>query len=442
MKILVVGDVFLDQNVIGKSDRISPEAPVPVVSDSSCSYHLGGAANVAKNLSVLGAEVSLLTLIGEDKYATIFRSILKNYDINFLNVDRLAKCTNCKVRFIVNQQQLLRHDIEKMIDKQSAKYIADYIYKICNDYDLIIISDYNKGLLQATITKNIKAHNNSKPILVDSKSGREDILKYATVYKPNLTEINLLCSKSSINLNSYEEQVEYIISKYKIQNILLTLGNKGMLIASKDNGVITKTRLPVYKRDVYDVTGAGDTVLSIFGFSLLAGKSIKESAKISNYVASKAVTFLGTYTPTKEDLVEANQYIVFTNGCFDILHIGHIKLLEYCKSFGGKLIVGLNSDESVKKLKGNSRPFNNVKVRKEMLEYLKSVDEVIIFNEETPYQLIKKIQPDIIVKGGDYKKEDVIGKDLVEAKGGKVEIFPIFSDYSTSKIAERIKNNA
>jgi len=442
MKVLVVGEVFLDKNLVGKSNRLSPEAPVPVIFDCKCSMHLGGAANVAKNISQLGADVSLLTLFGDDKSAKIIKSMLNDYSVNILNTTINTQGTIRKVRYIVNQQQILRHDIEKKIDLNSSKYIADYIYKICNDYDLIVITDYNKGLLKSTETERIKSLNNSKPILLDSKSARANLLKGVTLYKPNLPELNFICDKANNDFDSIDQKIDFIIQNYDIPNILLTLGDKGMILASNSNGKIVKTNLPVFKRDVYDVTGAGDTVISVIAFCMLSRNSILQSAKSANYIASKAVTFLGTYTPTKKDLADANDMIVFTNGCFDILHIGHVKLLESCKLFGGKLIVGLNSDESVRRLKGQSRPFNPQDIRKEILENLQSVDEVIIFDEETPYELIKKIQPDIIVKGGDYRSEDIIGKDIVEGKGGRVEIFPFVSDYSTSKLAKKIKDNA
>ncbi len=442
MKILVVGEVFLDKNLVGKSDRLSPEAPVPVIYDCNCSVHLGGAANVAKNISKLGAQVSLLTLFGDDQYATTLKSMLIEHSVNILETKIKTKATIRKERYIVNQQQILRHDIEKKIDVNASIYIANYIYDICSNFDMVVITDYNKGLLKSTVTEKIKLLNKSKPILLDSKSCSDYLLKGATLYKPNFPELNFICDRTSLVLDSTEEKLDYIMRNYKIPNLLLTLGDKGMVLVSRNEDKIIKTNLPVFKRDVYDVTGAGDTVISVVAFCMLKGNSILQSAKTANYIASKAVTFLGTYTPTKKDLADASGKTVFTNGCFDILHIGHIKLLESCKSHGSKLIVGLNSDESVKRLKGKSRPFNSENARKEILENIESVDEVIIFEEDTPYELIKKIQPDIIVKGGDYKSEDIIGKDIVEANGGRVEIFPFISNYSTSKLAERIRNNA
>tara|TARA_B100000579_G_C22838810_1_gene860301 strand:- start:586 stop:1914 length:1329 start_codon:yes stop_codon:yes gene_type:complete len=441
MKFLVVGEVFLDENIVGISDRLSPEAPVPVLYKSKCKKHLGGAANVAKNLSSLGGDVSLLTLLGNDQAGETVKSMLKECNVKLIQTNIFSAVTIRKIRFIANQQHLLRHDIETTVDKNSSNYLADFLYEISNDFDIIVISDYNKGLLQKVKTEKLKSIQGSKPIYVDSKSCTEDLIQGATIYKPNRPELDYICEKSSTKLLDTTKKIEYVMNKYKLTKLLLTLGDKGMILASKEKNEITLESLPVHKKDVYDVTGAGDTVISVLAFCISIGLSVSESSKKANYIASKCVSVLGNYTATQEDLKEANELVIFTNGCFDILHVGHVKLLESCKALGGKVIVGLNSDTSVRKLKGKERPFNNVNARKKILESLKVVDQVIIFEEETPYELIKKIQPDIIVKGGDYQKEDIIGKDIVEGKGGRVEIFPFVGKYSTTLLAQKIKNN-
>ncbi len=441
MKFLVVGEVFLDENIIGLSDRLSPEAPVPVLYNSKCKKLLGGAGNVAKNLSSLGGDVSLLTLIGNDEAGETVKLMLKECNVNWIKTNIFSEVTIRKIRFIANQQHLLRHDIEEKIDKKSSQFFANYLYEISNNFDVIVISDYNKGLLEAIKTEKLKLINGLKPIYVDSKSCSEDLIKGATIYKPNRPELDYICDKSTTEILEIKNKIDYVMNKYKLPNLLLTLGDKGMILANRINHEIKLETISVHKKDVYDVTGAGDTVISVLAFCIANGMSISESSKKANYVASKCVSVLGNYTATKEDLEEANNLTIFTNGCFDILHIGHVKLLESCKAMGGKVIVGLNSDKSVKKLKGEERPFNNEKSRKEILENLKVVDEVIIFDEETPYELIKRIQPDIIVKGGDYQKEDIIGKDIVELRGGRVEIFPFIRDYSTTLLAKKIKGD-
>ncbi len=441
MKFLVVGEVFLDENIIGMSDRLSPEAPVPVLYNSKCKKHLGGAANVAKNISSLGGDVSLLTLIGNDKAGETVKLMLQESNVNLIEINIFSEVTIRKIRFIANQQHLLRHDIETKIDLNSSNYFANYLYEISNDFDVIVISDYNKGLLQAIKTEKLKLLVGSKPIYIDSKSCAEDLIKGATIYKPNRPELDYICEKCITQGLDTKEKIDYVMNKYNLPKLLLTLGDNGMILATKVNSEITLETLPVHKKDVYDVTGAGDTVISVLAFCVSLGMSVLDSSKKANYIASKCVSVLGNYTATKEDLKEASELTIFTNGCFDILHIGHVKLLESCKALGGKVIVGLNSDKSVKKLKGEERPFNNVQARKELLENLKVVDQVIVFEEETPYELIKKIQPDIIVKGGDYQKEDIIGKDIVEEKGGRVEIFPFVGNYSTTLLAKKIKGN-
>ncbi len=441
MKFLVIGEVFLDENVIGISDRLSPEAPVPILHNSSCQKSLGGAANVAKNISNLGGDVSLLSLIGDDDEAQIIKSILKKYKVNFLKTKIYSKNTIRKIRFIANQQHILRHDIEERIEEKESNYIAEYLYNICNEYDILIISDYNKGLLDSVETSILRSMMGEKPILVDSKLGSPNLLNGATIYKPNRSELNHICNKSKAKLLTINEKVNYLMNNFNVLELLLTLGEEGMVFASKKSSRISIKSIPIKRIDVYDVTGAGDTVISVLAFCISLGISTYESAKKANLVASKSVSFLGNYTPIKEDLKEVNDLIVFTNGCFDILHIGHFKLLESCKALGGKVIVGLNSDESVQQLKGIDRPYNKLEVRKEILEKLNFVDEVIVFNELTPYELIKKIQPDIIVKGGDYKKKDVIGKDIVDAKGGRVEIVPYIANISTTMLINKIKEN-
>ncbi|WP_269603974.1 PfkB family carbohydrate kinase [Prochlorococcus marinus] len=441
MRFLVIGEVFLDENVIGISDRLSPEAPVPILYNSSCQKSLGGAANVAKNISNLGGEVSLLSLVGDDDEALIIKSILKKYKVNFLETDIYSKNTIRKIRFIANQQHILRHDIEQRIDKNESNYIADYLYNICNDYDILIISDYNKGLLNSVETNVLRSIMGEKPILVDSKLGAPNLLNGATIYKPNRLELNYICGKSNHNLLTINEKVNYVMNNFNISELLVTLGDEGMVYASKISSQIRIKTLPIETKDVYDVTGAGDTVISVVAFCISLGISTYECAKKANFVASKSVSVFGNYTPIKEDLNEVNNLIIFTNGCFDVLHIGHIKLLESCKALGGKVIVGLNSDKSVQQLKGINRPYNKLEARKEILENLKSVDEVIVFHELTPYEIIKKIQPDIIVKGGDYQKQDVIGKDIVEAKGGRVEIVPYMANFSTTMLVKKIKDN-
>lgn len=440
-KVLVIGETFLDENISGSAERLSPEAPVPVFNNGKSSFHLGGAANVAKNLANLELEVSLLTVLGNDNYSLKTKSLINFYGIRLLDNELSIKETMRKIRFIVNQQQLFRYDIENKISSDIAEYISLKIYDICFEYDLIIISDYNKGLLDKLNSKKLKSIFR-KPLLIDSKSCKEDLISNASILKPNLSELKTICSLYGINEVNKEDQLIKIIKRFNIDSILLTMGSEGMMLCNKENNDINFSYIKPFERDVFDVTGAGDTVISVLGYCIANGMNLILSAEKANHVASISVSHLGTYTPTLKDLnYKKENIIVFTNGCFDIIHFGHIELLKACRNLGAKVIVGLNSDDSVKRLKGSERPFNNEKVRKTILENLVTVDEVLIFEEDTPYNLINTIKPNIIVKGGDYNPEEVIGKDIIDKYGGKVIIFPFVDNYSTTELSKKIKEH-
>ncbi len=438
-KVLVIGETFLDENILGNAERLSPEAPIPVFNNGKSTFHLGGAANVAKNLASLGIDVSLLTVLGNDDYAFKTKSLINSFGIRLLDNELSLKESMRKIRFIVNQQILFRYDVEKMISIEISEYISSKIYDICLEYDLIILSDYDKGLLAKLNSKKLKTIFN-KPILVDTKSCKENLIENISILKPNLVELKTLCFLYGIQKVKIEEQLIKIIKKFSIDNILLTMGSQGMMLCERKKKDIKISYIKPFKREVYDVTGAGDTVISVLGYCIAKGMNLISSAEKANHVASISVSHLGTYTPTLKDLdYKNNKLTVFTNGCFDILHLGHISLLKECRKLGTKVIVGLNSDCSVKRLKGSQRPFNDEKVRKSMLENLVSVDEVIIFEEDTPYNLIKNIKPDIIVKGGDYRIEDIVGKDILDSYGGQVKIFPFINNHSTTALSEKIR---
>ena len=441
MKILVAGEVFLDEYIYGNSSRLSPEAPVPVIKHEKSFLHLGGAGNVAKNLASLGCDVSLLTFIGKDKYSNDLKNIISNFRINILETESDDIKTLKKIRFIASQQQLLRYDIEKEFNDEQAKYISRYMYRICKEYDIVIISDYDKGFFKYTSTEKIRSINPKAITLVDTKSCSSNLIRCASILKPNANEINKICQKYNIDTKDIKGQSEEIMSKFNVDNLIATLGDKGinLFIKGLDQN-IENFYFPSRKLEIFDVTGAGDTVISIIASEISNGKSVIQASYSANYVAGKAVSFLGTYTPTKDDLINSQQKIIFTNGCFDILHVGHIELLNMCNQLGHKVIVGLNSDASVRKIKGKARPYNKEQDRKILLENLKSVSEVIIFEEDTPYNLIKKLKPNILVKGGNYCADEVIGKDIVEAYGGEVIIFPTLGKYSTTAIAQNIND--
>ena len=459
-KILVLGDVMLDRYLFGSADRVSPEAPVPVVSINSVDERPGGAANVAINLSKIGVKTIIFGLIGDDLEGASLEKILINEKIqcNLRKIKDLS--TTTKTRVQSRGQQLIRYDKDAIL--QESYSFFDELKKNLPSIDAVIISDYAKGVIK-NISEIIELCKINKiPILVDPKG--TDFGKYegVDILTPNQSEFEVIMGVSGSD-EMLVQKARDMIKDLDLKALLITRSDKGMLLVER-NGEYTF--LDTRAVDVFDVTGAGDTVISIFAASLSAGHTYKEAANFANFAAGIVVGKIGTAYINQTELKEYNPFskvsnmkqktllkleklvnlcrkdsekIVMTNGCFDILHAGHIAYLEQARSLGDKLIVAVNSDDSVKRLKGEARPINSVDDRVKVLSGLSSVDWIITFEEDTPLKLITALEPDILVKGGDYEVEEVVGSKEIIESGGEVQILCYKEGFSTSAIIEKLK---
>ncbi len=457
--ILVIGDLMIDHYLWGKCDRISPEAPVQIIDVQKEEYLMGGAGNVVNNLLSLGANVGICSVIGDDESGEFIGERLgqKGVKKEGLIIQNGRKTTK-KSRIIALHQQIVRVDKENKedISKESQELILSRIEIVLDFYDTVLLSDYAKGVLTPWLTKSIikLASSKNKPVLVDPKGSDYSKYKDATLITPNKKEASIATNIDIVN----DEELQKVGMKLKndldLKYSLITLSEDGMAIFEKD-----MRKIPTLAKEVYDVTGAGDTVLASLGFALSCGKDIFEAANFANSAAAVAVGKVGSATVSLEEIVlyehnlqnknssskikSANEIVpylnsidkkvVFTNGCFDILHAGHVKYLEEAKSYGDILVIGLNSDTSVKNLKGQSRPINIFEDRATVLAALESVDFVIEFSDDTPYKLIKAIKPDILVKGGDYEGKEVVGSDIAK----ETRLVGFVEGKSTTKIIDR-----
>ncbi|EAJ6142707.1 D-glycero-beta-D-manno-heptose-7-phosphate kinase [Campylobacter lari] len=446
-KILVVGDFMVDHYIWCDCTRISPEAPVMVMKSQKEDKRLGGAGNVYANLKSLGAEVFALGLVGDDESG---RFLKENLNAKLL-VEKDRK-TPLKSRVLSHSQQVLRLDDENDFDTKLEDEIIKEYKKIAKDYDAIVLSDYAKGVLTSKVTKALIEHANTLnlPILIDPKGS--DFSKYqnATLLTPNKKEaIQALGVEKIDNLEKALKKLKYDLN---LTYSIITLSEEGIALFDEKLHII-----PAKALEVYDVTGAGDSVIAMLAYALALKVDIVKACELANDAAAVVVAKVGSVSvsleeiknlkkasfedkiKSKEELVKLiqNQKVVFTNGCFDIMHYGHIKYLEKAKKLGDILVVGLNSDESVKKLKGSSRPINLEFQRACMLASMYFVDYVVIFDEDTPYELIEFLKPDVLVKGADYKDKEVVGSNLVK----KVELIDFEDGFSTTNIINRIAND-
>ncbi|EAJ6136780.1 D-glycero-beta-D-manno-heptose-7-phosphate kinase [Campylobacter lari] len=446
-KILVVGDFLVDHYIWCDCTRISPEAPVMVLKSQKEDKRLGGAGNVYANLKSLGADVFALGLVGDDESG---RFLKENLNARLL-VEKDRK-TPLKSRVLSHSQQVLRLDDENDFDTKLEDEIIQEYKKIAKDYDAIVLSDYAKGVLTLKVTKALIEHANTLnlPILIDPKGS--DFSKYqnATLLTPNKKEaIQALGVEKIDNL---EKALKKLKDDLNLTYSIITLSEEGIALYDEKLHII-----PAKALEVYDVTGAGDSVIAMLAYALALKVDIIKACELANDAAAVVVAKVGSVSvsleeiknlkkasfedkiKSKEELVKLlqNQKVVFTNGCFDIVHYGHIKYLEKAKKLGDILVVGLNSDESIKRLKGNLRPINLEFQRACMLASMYFVDYVVIFNEDTPYELIEFLKPDVLVKGADYKDKEVVGSNLVK----KVELIDFEDGFSTTNIINRIAND-
>lgn len=464
--ILVIGDVMLDTYFTGDVKRISPEAPVPVFRKKKERSVLGGAANVAANLVAAGQNVSMMSMVGNDDTGERLRAVFHEQGVDTSLVISLNRSTTEKTRFLAsNNQQVLRLDVEDTypLSNEECRRMLKALDEQIDKFDLILLSDYLKGLLTYEFTQGVLQRAKAKgiPAIIDVKDPKVDKYKDAYLIKPNLKELQDL---TGITVETDDEIIDASQKLRKVCNtkyILTTCGSRGMVLVGDGEPYFIKS----VGKEVFDVTGAGDTTIAYLAACMVNGFEINDCVDIANYAAGIQVSKVGTssvywkeireHLANEEDATahkiltgkaidtfradNIDKKIVFTNGCFDILHVGHVRYMQEAAKLGDILVVGLNSDSSVKRLKGPERPVNNQDDRAEMLSSLGFVDYVIVFDEDTPYELIKKIQPDVLVKGGDYNPDNVVGKDIVEARGGELKLLHFVEGKSTTNIINKIK---
>ena len=470
VNILCLGDVMLDKFVYGDVSRISPEAPVPVCRVIDEASMLGGAGNVARNLAEVGVSVDFVSVVGNDEAADQVLSLVQGINqIRPKLIREPGRQTTIKERYFGGSQQLMRLDREdcKDISNDTKENIFDYVRKTIATADALILSDYGKGVLTPESLQELIsiAKNYNCPVIVDPKGGDYQRYRGATVITPNLRELSESSKRGIIDNTTLVDAARFIAMEYGIENILVTRSAEGMTLVS-DKSI---DHLPAEAREIFDVSGAGDTVVAILAAVLAAGGGLLMASRLSNIAAGIAVGKTGTAVVSATELVESLQSqdslhlsnskilsledakkkveiwrsqsdkIGFTNGCFDLIHPGHLALLAESRFICDRLIVGLNSDSSVKQIKGESRPIQNEESRASVLASLACVDMVVVFSEETPIELIKALRPDFLSKGADYLLENVVGADLVQSYGGQVLLVDIEEGHSTTGTIERLE---
>ena len=463
-KLLVIGDVMLDRYWHGAASRISPEAPVPVVQVGNQEDRPGGAGNVALNIAALGSAATLIGVVGKDDNAQDLESRLTAAGVYCKFLKSKDKPTITKLRVISQHQQLIRLDFEEKFDEQDIADLQSLATSLLPNAQALVLSDYAKGALQDVAALIKLARDQKIPIIVDPKGSDFEKYRGSTLITPNLNEFESVVGPCA----SEEELVSKglkLMSDLELQAILITRGEHGMTLLRPD---LEELHLPARAREVFDVTGAGDTVISVLASSLAAGDNLAEATAIANLAAGLVVGKLGTAAISGPELRRAilaeqdtgmgvmtaeqlsiavhdakahGEKIVFTNGCFDIIHAGHVGYLSQAKKLGDRLIVAINADESVARLKGAGRPLNPVERRMAVLDGLEAVDWVVNFKEDTPEALLKSLQPDILAKGGDYSLEQVVGSEYVLSYGGEVKALEFLDDCSTSAIVEKMKSS-
>ena len=461
VRILVAGDLMLDQYWFGPTSRISPEAPVPVVKVTRTTARAGGAANVAANLAGLGALTTVAGVVGDDPNGSHLKELLNELGIES-DLYKSMHPTITKLRVLSRNQQLIRLDTEDNYSSADAEELAVIVGRHLVQQDVCVLSDYAKGSLADTPALVQLCRQNNVPVLADPKGVDFSVYKGVTVLTPNLAEFEAVVGESA-NDEELIAKAQTLRDKLDIQYLVITLSERGMMIVSDDE---EPEMLPAKAREVFDVTGAGDTVIATLAAGLGAGLSISQSAALANLAASLVVAKIGvaSVTPaelrlalheqgqggrglvTEEQAIKVvreaqarGEKVVMTNGCFDLLHPGHVSYLQEAKGRGDRLIVAVNADESVKVLKGEDRPINSLEDRMAVLAGLAAVDWVVGFEEETPERLISEVLPNVLVKGGDYHPDQIAGGLAVLENGGSVEVLGFLEGRSTSSILDAIR---
>lgn len=457
-RILVVGDLMLDRYLHGTADRISPEAPVPVVRIEHTEDRPGGAANVAVNVAALGANTTLLGLVGNDEDAECLQRIVSEHGVatDFTHCPDIA--TTVKSRVTSCGQQLIRLDREDIADRSAmAKNITDKFKQHITQVDAVIFSDYAKGCLTHIEELIALAQQHSKLIFVDPKGTDFNIYRGADILTPNIKEFEAVVGHCKDD-DALEQKAQAMRRDLGLECLLITRGEQGMTMVCED----ALHHLAARAHEVYDVTGAGDTVIAVLSVIATTGLPLLTAAQFANRAAGLAVEKSGTATiapdefarygsnahsicsqeqllQTVQDAKSRKQRIVMTNGCFDLLHIGHIAYLSQAASLGDRLIVAVNDDHSVKQLKGDKRPINSLDKRLQLVASLSMVDWVVAFSDLTPEKLITEISPDVLVKGGDYRADEIAGADHVKQHGGEVVILDYVEGVSTTQLIDAIQ---
>lgn len=466
--VIVIGDVMLDEYIIGDSERISPEAPEPIIVEHERIFVPGGAANVAVNIARLGARVELFGIIGEDPEGTQFREILRKSGVGDSGVTAVpGRLTNRKTRLIARGNQVLRVDRDGTapLDPAREARLADDMLECAKQHEnsVFIVSDYAKGTITPSLVGRLVE--SGRRVIVDPKS--PDFGRYSGSYliTPNHAELSRAAGIETVSPADVEQPARTLMGEHAIENMLVTFGPEGMVLIEQD---VPMAHIHAKAREVYDVTGAGDTVIATIGTAVSSGTSLADACFVANIAAGIVVGKHRAATASPKEIMDyafgpsaaekivdratllahldelraSGKKIVFTNGCFDLLHVGHIAYLNDARDIGDILVVGLNTDRSIRALKGEGRPIINEQERSHLLAALECIDFVILFDEDTPIDLIRAVKPDFLVKGADYRKDGVVGHEVVESYGGEVKLIKLIDNISTSKIIDRIRENS
>ena len=461
-RLLVIGDVMLDRYWHGSASRVSPEAPVPVVQVTNREDRPGGAGNVALNIAALGSAVRLVGVVGDDETGLELLSRLKAAGVYCDFLQSEEKPTITKLRIISQHQQLIRLDFEKAFEASDIIGLQDKAKSLVDDSQVMVLSDYGKGALQDIIDLIDLGRSRNIPIIVDPKGSEFTKYRGATLITPNLTEFEAAVGGSD-NEDELVNKGLRLVRELNLEAILITRGEHGMTLIRPDS---PELHLPARAQEVFDVTGAGDTVISVLAASMAAGDGLADATALANLAAGLVVGKLGTAAISGPELRRAmlsdqnsgrgvmtaeqlqivvqdakahGEKIIFTNGCFDIIHAGHVGYLAEAKRLGDRLVVAINDDDSAHRLKGPGRPINPVERRMAVLAGLEAVDWVVSFSEDTPEPLLESLQPEVLVKGGDYTMDQVVGGSYVESYGGMVRVLEFLDNCSTSAIMEKMK---
>ncbi|MBS1816022.1 MAG: bifunctional D-glycero-beta-D-manno-heptose-7-phosphate kinase/D-glycero-beta-D-manno-heptose 1-phosphate adenylyltransferase HldE [Acidobacteria bacterium] len=466
LRILVIGDLMLDRYIVGDVERISPEAPVPVLRHVNRYARPGGAANVAMNLAGLGVQALLAGVTGDDADGGELRSLLAQTNVDMRAVLHGTLPTISKTRILGRNQQMLRLDVESRLAHmaEDIERLIEAVVAEMDGLDAIILSDYAKGTLTGSVCRSViaEARKRGTKVLVDPKSRNFAQYSGATTICPNLNELSVATGIAAHKTDELLQAARELASNTEIDFLTVTMSEQGIRLVGGE-----EYHSPARAREVADVSGAGDTVIATLAAGLAAGLQRDTAVELANLAAGIVVGKIGTVPVRAEEIVQQltvsqgtssaekvlereravqrvkewramGETIVFTNGCFDLLHVGHVTLLEKCRAFGSKLVVAMNTDASVQRLKGPTRPVVAEDDRSRVMAALGAVDMVVLFDEDTPLELIQAMKPDVLVKGGDYSIETVVGHKDVIAAGGRVEIVPIVEGFSTTNIVKKL----